>query len=138
MTTEPSPCACRISRRTMLAGAGATGAVALTAGACGTAPKPQDTLRGRVVAQTTDVPEGGGLLVVDAKLVITQPTPGEYRAFGASCTHGGCTIQEVTTDIHCLCHHSRFDLNGEVLQGPAVDPLEPFEVRVEGTDIILV
>lgn len=138
MTTEPSPRVCRMSRRTMLAGTGAAGAVALTAAACTAAPKPQDALRGQVVAQTTDVPEGGGLLVIDAKLVITQPEPGQFRAFSASCTHGGCTVQEVTTDIHCLCHHSRFGLDGEVLQGPAVDPLEPFEVRVEGTDIILV
>lgn len=125
----------------MLTTAGAAGTVALTAGACTTEenrPKPQDALRGRVVAQTTDVPEGGGLLVVEAKLVITQPAAGEYQAFGASCTHGGCTVQEVTTDIHCLCHGSRFDLNGEVVQGPATEPLEPFEVTVEGTDITLV
>ncbi|EOR70879.1 Rieske (2Fe-2S) protein [Thermobifida fusca] len=122
----------------MLAGTGAAGAVALTATGCGTTPKPQDALRGTVVAQTTDVPEGGGLLLMDAKLVITQPEPGTFLAFSASCTHGGCTVQEVTTEILCLCHHSKFGLDGEVLQGPAVDPLEQFEVKVEGTDIILV
>lgn len=141
MTAQSSSCACRISRRTMLTTAGAAGAVALTAGACTTdenRPKPQDALRGRVVAQTTDVPDGGGLLVIEAKLVITQPRTGEYRALGAGCTHGGCTVQEVTTEIRCLCHGSRFDLNGEVLQGPATKPLEPFEVTVEGTDITLV
>ena len=66
MTTEPSPRVCRISRRAMLAGTGAAGAVALTATGCGTTPKPQDALRGTVVAQTTDVPEGGGLLLMDA------------------------------------------------------------------------
>jgi Rieske Fe-S protein len=122
----------------MLAGTGAAGAVALTATGCGTTPKPQDALRGTVVAQTTDVPEGGGLLLMDAKLVITKPEPGTFLAFSASCTHGGCTVQEVTTEILCLCHHSKFGLDGEVLQGPAVDPLEQFEVKVEGTDIILV
>lgn len=122
----------------MLAGTGAAGAVTLTAAGCGAEPKPQDALRGRVVAQTTDVPEGGGLLLIDAKLVITQPEPGKFLAFSASCTHGGCTVQEVTTEILCLCHHSKFGLDGEVLQGPAVDPLEQFEVKVEGTDIILV
>ncbi|PPS92202.1 iron-sulfur protein [Thermobifida fusca] len=127
-----------MSRRAMLAGTGAAGAVALTATGCGTTPKPQDALRGTVVAQTTDVPEGGGLLLMDAKLVITQPEPGTFLAFSASCTHGGCTVQEVTTEILCLCHHSKFGLDGEVLQGPAVDPLEQFEVKVEGTDIILV
>jgi Rieske Fe-S protein len=63
---------------------------------------------------------------------------GEYRAFAASCTHAGCTVQEVDEVIRCLCHGSEFDIStGEALVGPAQEPLEPFEVTVEGTDIIL-
>lgn len=132
-----------ITRRRVLGAAGTAGAVAVGAAACATPeedkPKPQDKLHGTVVAQTTEVPEGGGTVVVKSKLVVTQPAKGDYKAFSAVCAHAGCTIQEVKENIHCLCHGSEFDLaTGDVLKGPADEPLEPFDVTVEGTDITLV
>ena len=45
----------------------------------------------------------------------------------AVCPHMGCVVSfdaaEKTWD--CPCHGSRFDVDGEVLNGPAVDALEP-------------
>ncbi|RCV54241.1 Rieske (2Fe-2S) protein [Marinitenerispora sediminis] len=131
-----------MSRRRLLGAAGAAGAAAVGASACTPPedrPRPQDSLHGQVVAQTTDVPVGGGQLIIGDKLVVTQPTEGEFRAFSAVCSHGGCTVQEVTDVIHCLCHGSVFGIaDGDVLRGPATQPLEAFEVTVEGTDITLV
>ncbi len=130
-----------MSRRRALGTACAAGAVVAGAGACARdedAPRPQEAAYGDVVAQTSDVPVGGGTVVVDAKLVLTQPNDGEFHAYTAVCTHAGCTIQQVTADIECLCHGSRFDIaTGEVLGGPASESLESFEVKVEGTDITL-
>ncbi|MBB6171120.1 Rieske Fe-S protein [Nocardiopsis mwathae] len=132
-----------MSRRRLLGAAGVAGAAMVGASACASAegrPKPQDVLRGRVVAQTTEIPEGGGKVIVQGKLVITQPEKGDYRAYSAVCTHSGCTIQEVTEteNIHCLCHGSEFDIaTGEVLKGPATEPLEKFSVTIDGTDIVL-
>ncbi|WP_116246535.1 Rieske (2Fe-2S) protein [Nocardiopsis sp. FIRDI 009] len=127
-----------MSRRSLLGTAGAAAAVTAGAAACGEPPKPQDVRRGTVVGQTTDVPVGGGAVFSDSKLVVTQPEEGDYRAFAASCTHGGCTVQEVTDVIGCLCHGSQFDLvTGEPVVGPATEPLEPFTVTIDGTDIIL-
>ncbi|NYE46607.1 nitrite reductase/ring-hydroxylating ferredoxin subunit [Spinactinospora alkalitolerans] len=131
-----------MSRRRLLGAAGAAGAAALGAGACagpGDDPQPQDKLHGTVIARTDDVPVGGGTVVIDAKLVVTQPQKGEFKAFSAVCTHAGCTVQEVEDNIHCLCHGSEFDIGtGDAVGGPAGEPLEPFEVRIEGADIILV
>ncbi|OLT09507.1 hypothetical protein BJF78_30580 [Pseudonocardia sp. CNS-139] len=39
------------------------------------------------VATTADVPVGGGLVLAEQDLVITQPTAGEFKAFSATCTH---------------------------------------------------
>ncbi len=43
------------------------------------------------------------------------------------CTHLGCLLSwnEAESSWDCPCHGSRFSTEGEVLQGPAVDPIEP-------------
>lgn len=61
---------------------------------------------------------------------------GTFYAFGDTCTHMQCSLAggdlEETTVI-CPCHGSEFDVrSGEVLQGPAREPVETFETRVEG------
>ena len=58
------------------------------------------------------------------------------------CTHAEFAMSEGTLlpdgTIECVWHGARFDpRTGEVRQGPAVDPLPIYEVRVDG-DAILV
>ncbi|WP_431889579.1 Rieske (2Fe-2S) protein [Nocardiopsis alba] len=127
-----------MSRRRLLGTAGAAAAVTAVS-ACGDPPDPQEIRRGHVVGQVDEVPEGGGAVFSQSKLVVTQPEKGEYKAFSASCTHGGCTVQEVEDEvIRCLCHGSEFDItSGEPVTGPAQEPLEPFTVTIDGEDIIL-
>ncbi|MEV6909113.1 FAD-dependent oxidoreductase [Amycolatopsis sp. NPDC051071] len=60
------------------------------------------------------------------ELVAAYRDPGgELHAVGAHCTHLGCLVAfnnaEKTWD--CPCHGSRFDLDGSVIQGPAVRAL---------------
>lgn len=132
-------CGCAMGRRSLFGAAGTVAAVGAVS-ACGAEPPtPQEIRRGQVVGSTDDVPEGGGTVFDHSKLVVTQPEEGEYRAFSAACTHGGCTVQEVQEGlIHCLCHGSKFDYTtGEPVSGPAPDPLEAFTVTIEGTDIVL-
>jgi nitrite reductase/ring-hydroxylating ferredoxin subunit len=47
----------------------------------------------------------------------------------ASCTHQGCIIRwnAIETSWDCPCHGSRFDIEGKVLNGPAVSDLAPAE-----------
>jgi Rieske Fe-S protein len=129
------------SRRALLQSAGAVGgALALTA--CGTAQNAaQDAASSAGAAASSalkeavskaTVPVGGGKVLPDQKVVITQPTEGDFKAFTAVCTHAGCIVADVSGGtINCACHGSRFDIaTGDVKQGPATQPLPPKTVAV--------
>lgn len=91
------------------------------------------------LARTGDIPVGGGKVLADRGVVITQPKKGEFKAFSSRCTHAGCTVAQVADGvIVCPCHQSRFDVSdGSVKQGPAPSPLEPTPIEVTGDAIRL-
>ena len=84
------------------------------------------------------IPVGGGKVVSAKQIVITQPTAGTFKAFTAVCTHQGCTVATVAGGtIDCPCHGSKFSVaNGSVVNGPAISPLTPVSIKVQGTSII--
>ena len=130
------------SRRAVLFGAGALGATGLLA-ACGAdtpATPPAGgapvgpTTSGPVTVKAADVPVGGGTVLGDEQIVVTQPAAGTFRAFPAICTHQNCLVSSVSSGkINCPCHGSQFDLStGAVVQGPATVGLTPLPVTVTG------
>jgi nitrite reductase/ring-hydroxylating ferredoxin subunit len=90
------------------------------------------------LALTSDVPVGGGKILADKKIVITQPRAGSFEAFAAVCTHQGCTVSGVSGGtINCPCHGSKFSItNGSVVTGPAASALAPVGIKVQGTSIV--
>ena len=91
-----------------------------------------------VLASTADIPVGGGKILADKKIVITQPQSGAFHAFSAVCTHAGCTVGSVSGGtINCPCHGSRFNIStGAVVNGPAASPLPAVSIKVQGTSIV--
>jgi Rieske Fe-S protein len=114
------------------------GAAASSAPA-GSAPASAAAGGGGGVAQVSDVPVGGGLVLDDPAVVITQPTEGDIKAFTAICTHQGCLVSEVVdNEIICPCHGSRFSaVDGAVTNGPATTGLAAAGVAVEGGSVVL-
>ena len=137
-----------IDRRTaMITGAGVAAAAFVAVGsraapkaaAAPAEPSPapvQCSSVAQVIAQTTDIPVGGGMILGD--VVVTQPTAGDFRAFCATCTHAFCHLSTVADGtIDCHCHGSKFYLNGKVAHGPAFLSLAPRVVRVDGEALVL-
>ncbi|MFC0863125.1 Rieske (2Fe-2S) protein [Sphaerimonospora cavernae] len=128
------------TRRAVIFGAGGAGlAVALTAcggnGDTGGSVASEPTATGPV-AQVADIPEGGGKIFREQKVVITQPVQGEFKAFSAVCTHKHCLVGTVANGtINCPCHGSKFDIkDGSVKEGPAETPLPEQKINVtDGT-----
>jgi Rieske Fe-S protein len=91
------------------------------------------------LATTDEVPKGGGLILPDAGVVITQPSGGTFEGFSSTCTHMGCTLDNVSNGtINCICHGSQFSIkNGSVVTGPATVPLPAKPIVVKGKDIAL-
>ncbi|MEU2335762.1 Rieske 2Fe-2S domain-containing protein [Streptomyces sp. NPDC006654] len=94
---------------------------------------------GKALASTSDIPEGGGTIFKEQKIVVTQPKAGEFKAFSAICTHMGCTVTKVVDGtIDCPCHGSRFHIaDGSVAHGPATRPLPAESITVSGNSITL-
>ena len=88
---------------------------------------------------TSKVPVGGGEIIAASKVVVTQPTKGEFKAFSAICTHMGCTVSQVANGtIDCPCHGSQYNITtGAVVAGPAPKPLPAKQIKVSGDSIFL-
>ncbi|MBX7434411.1 Rieske (2Fe-2S) protein [Mycobacterium sp. Y57] len=142
----------KVPRKTVIAGAG-VGLAAVTLAACSSgsesgsssssessssessAAGESSAAAGEPLATTADVPVGSGVIV--GETVVTQPVAGEFKGFSAVCTHQGCLVNEIADGtINCPCHGSKFNLDGDVVNGPAEKPLNPVAVTVEGDNIV--
>ena len=53
-----------------------------------------------------------------------------FSALSLVCTHLGCTVQQKDNGFACPCHGSRYDVNGNVLRGPAQKPLRSLRIEI--------
>ena len=92
---------------------------------------------GTPLTTTSAVPPGGGVILDSADVVVTRDQAGTIHAFSATCTHQGCTVNDVSNGvISCPCHGSRFNADtGTVVNGPASRPLPAVPVTVQGDEI---
>jgi nitrite reductase/ring-hydroxylating ferredoxin subunit len=160
MTTHEDERSSEVSRRMMLRGATVGGVALPFLAACGggdsasssddatssAGPSPseaspsEEASGGGAAAGTiavADVPVGGGTVVKAEKVVVVQPTAGDFKAFSAVCTHQGCTVGKVEDgEIVCPCHGSHFSIeDGSPVAGPAQKPLEAKTATVQGDQI---
>ena len=132
-----------LDRRAVLKGGATAVVVAGAVAACGdgrparsagSTPTP-----GAKLVPTSDVPVGGGVILADHQMVVTQPTAGEFKGFSYVCTHQGCAVTQVSDGlIFCPCHGSRFSVATGAPQpgSPATTPLAARPVSQQGGEVV--
>jgi len=75
-----------------------------------------------------EIPPGEGRLIRSQGgkvLAVSRDHTGRVHARSATCTHLGCHVHwnRAERSWDCPCHGSRFDMEGQVLNGPATRPL---------------
>jgi Rieske Fe-S protein len=62
----------------------------------------------------------------NSKLAVYRDESGQVHCVSAVCTHMGCIVDwnNAEKSWDCPCHGSRFEISGEVIEGPALDPLK--------------
>jgi glycine/D-amino acid oxidase-like deaminating enzyme/nitrite reductase/ring-hydroxylating ferredoxin subunit len=65
------------------------------------------------------------------RVAVYRDESGDVFAVSAACTHLGCVVawNAAERSWDCPCHGSRFDIQGAVLNGPAMHPLEAVDVQ---------
>ncbi len=90
-----------------------------------------DRLKHAEVRSVADVPAGEARVVRSGlgKVGVYRDESGGLHAVSLRCTHLGCLTKwnDAERSWDCPCHGSRFGLDGNVLTGPAVKPLEKRE-----------
>jgi glycine/D-amino acid oxidase-like deaminating enzyme/nitrite reductase/ring-hydroxylating ferredoxin subunit len=91
-----------------------------------------DRLRPGEAPSVEAVSPGTGAVVRSGhkQVGVYRDPEGGVHCVSLRCTHLGCLLRfnAAETSWDCPCHGSRFDVDGEVLEGPAVHPLPPGEL----------
>ena len=80
-----------------------------------------------------------------AKKILGQPVlfvrvdEKTVRAFDPTCSHKKCPVAFNPEDrrFHCECHKSAYDLDGNVLGGPAPGPLRRFRTKLSKGRVLI-
>ena len=97
------------------------------------------------VGDVAELAENGGAVYLQGKglakpILVLKSENDEYLAFTNNCTHLGRKIDPVAGEAKLRCcsiNHSMFDYDGNIISGPAKDPLTKHEVTL-GEDGVLI
>ena len=97
------------------------------------------------LSENSALQETGGTLALPSNaidshgMLLYRQDENIVKAYSRNCTHANCTIDAYSSSgvSICSCHGSTFDLNGNVVDGPAEDSLKQYSATIYG-DIITI
>ncbi len=65
------------------------------------------------------------------KVILINKEDGELL-LSSKCTHLGCSISKYENGLFvCPCHGSKYSIEGNVIEGPASEPLAKLEIKID-------
>jgi Rieske Fe-S protein len=102
---------------------------------------PKGVMRGRRVrlGKASALADGGAFKGHTGVKPVIVVRDGLLRAFDATCTHAGCTVDwdAAARIFTCHCHGAQFDREGKPTKGPAKEPLARVDFLEEGGEIVV-
>ena len=81
------------------------------------------------IGRPEDFP-AGARISIDTKRVCIVREGNRVAAISTTCTHLGCIVASTDTGFQCPCHGSQFDVDGNVIGGPAPKALAWYAVTM--------
>jgi len=135
MSMKSTP-AGRVSRRAFLAGACGLAVAGMAAAPAAAESAIKRLPDGRVAVRVAKVPSlakvGGAaqLGTVKGTPVAVVRTDTGYEALSLRCPHAGATVQRQSPGWVCPAHGSQFEIDGELVRGPATTSLAEVPSRL--------
>ena len=66
-------------------------------------------------------------------VIVTRVDDESFAAFSSECTHWGCEVAlpDEKGIVRCPCHTSRFDMEGRLIDGEALEDLSRVELEIQ-------
>ena len=92
--------------------------------------------KNHITVKLDTVPVGGGVVLREERVALIRQD-NTIALYSLICPHLGCTINLTEKLFKCPCHGSEFDLNGNVIRGPANKNLNTLTYEIRGENIII-
>lgn len=109
---------------------------------CASLPVYKTNLSGKSVSVPfTSFAESRLVIVRDMQvaydILVVKKSDSDYSALYLKCTHQENPLTATETGLFCSAHGSRFDLDGNVLKEPALQPLKKFKTGIMDQALVI-